>query len=309
MERNDVKIIISGLDNAGKTSILTALNKKYDFQKAIMELKPTIRIEYHKMSFLGNSVMLWDMGGQEKYRKVYQKRQEIYFDDTDLLLYIIDIQDKERIEESLNYLDMVLQFFLKHDIDTPLIVSFHKFDPEIRGDEELNNRIEGLREKLLEKYPTIKILFQQTSIYDLISIIQLISYGLSVFDEKFFDLSELLEAYVDEFDCSSLILFDESGIIISEFYSDEIDPELYIKLLESIKEHLFLLKRMQEEKDTEHNFYNIEANILSYLHSFKIGEYHFFISVIIREELRENLLEIFSEFLEDVIKILNSVIT
>jgi len=28
-----LKIVVSGLDNAGKTSILTALDKKYDFEK------------------------------------------------------------------------------------------------------------------------------------------------------------------------------------------------------------------------------------------------------------------------------------
>ena len=44
-----LKIIVSGLDNAGKTSILTALDKKYDFHKDIVQLKPTIRVEYHKI--------------------------------------------------------------------------------------------------------------------------------------------------------------------------------------------------------------------------------------------------------------------
>ena len=72
MEPLDVKIIISGLDNAGKTSILTALDKKYDFQKEIAELKPTIRIEYHQTMFLGNNVNIWDMGGQEQYRELYE---------------------------------------------------------------------------------------------------------------------------------------------------------------------------------------------------------------------------------------------
>ncbi|KKN12742.1 hypothetical protein LCGC14_1013490, partial [marine sediment metagenome] len=52
-----LKIIVSGLDNAGKTSILTALDRKYDFQKDIVQLKPTIRVEYHKMNFLKNNTI------------------------------------------------------------------------------------------------------------------------------------------------------------------------------------------------------------------------------------------------------------
>ena len=51
---NAIKIIVSGLDFAGKTSILTALDKKYNFQKEILELKPTIKVDYHKTVFLGS---------------------------------------------------------------------------------------------------------------------------------------------------------------------------------------------------------------------------------------------------------------
>ena len=72
-----IKIIISGLDNAGKTSILTALQKKFDFEKEIIALKPTIKVEYHSSKFLGNSIHLWDMGGQQIYRELYIKPSEL----------------------------------------------------------------------------------------------------------------------------------------------------------------------------------------------------------------------------------------
>ncbi|MHA1148192.1 MAG: ADP-ribosylation factor-like protein [Promethearchaeota archaeon] len=305
-----IKIIISGLDGAGKTSILTALDKKYDFEKALTELKPTIKVEYNRTSFLGSPVNFWDMGGQSKYRELYVKRQEIYFDGTNLILYIIDIQDDERFEESLNYLDLVLSFFLDNDIDIPLIVSFHKYDPEIRGQEKINNNIEQLRELITNKYSMLKILFQLTSIYDIVSIVQLISYGLSVFDEKFFDLSELLENYIDIFNCASLILFDANGIIISEFYSDSIDAEIYIELLESIKEHLFLLKRMQEENyELDSNFFEIEDKYLSYLHRLVYSDQSFFISVLTHKKNKEKLLDKFAYFIEALINVFDGLLS
>jgi signal recognition particle receptor subunit beta len=305
---NNVKIIISGLDYAGKTSILTALEKKYDFHKEILELKPTIRIEYHQTTFLGNICYFWDMGGQEKFRELYQKRQEIYFEGSDLLLYVIDIQDKNRFDESLGYLDSILQFFISTNQDVPLIIAFHKYDPEKRGDDEVNNNIVELRDILLIKYPTFKILFQQTSIFDIISIVQLISYGLSIFDQQFFELSELLEEYLIKFECISLILFDKNGIIISEFYGDNITPDIYIDLLENIKEHLFLLKRMQEEK-TEATIYSMETDIFSYLHKFEVGEETLYLSVLIEEKLKDRFMEIFADFMDDLIPILKSIIT
>ncbi|MHA1291287.1 MAG: ADP-ribosylation factor-like protein [Promethearchaeota archaeon] len=304
-----IKIVVSGLDAAGKTSILTALDKKYDFQKEILELKPTIKVEYHQMSFLGRKVYFWDMGGQEKYRKIYQKRQDIYFDNTDLLLFVIDIQDKERFESSLSYLDMILTFFNKNNMDVPLIISFHKYDPELRGNEEILNDINTLREMILERYSSFKILFQQSSIFDIISIVQLISYGLSVFDDKFFELSELLEAYLEEFKCLALILFDLNGIIISEFYNEIINADVYIELLETIKEHFFLLKRLQEEKyETNFNFYTIEDQLLSYLHRIKIKDEALYISVVIEEKLKENVFDNFADFLEDISNILSAIL-
>ncbi|MHA2089113.1 MAG: ADP-ribosylation factor-like protein [Promethearchaeota archaeon] len=199
-----LKVVISGLDNAGKTSILTALDKKYDFQKDIVQLKPTIRVEYHKMNFLRNNTIFWDMGGQDQYREIYINYQDVYFDATDLLIYVIDIQDTERFENSLEYLDAILTFFTESNMDIPLIITFHKFDPDLRGNTEILQNIDKLRKRLLDKYSSFKILFQQTSIYDIISIVQLVSYGLSVFDDKFFELSELLESYLEEFNSQAL---------------------------------------------------------------------------------------------------------
>ena len=306
----NIKVIISGLDNAGKTSILTALDKKFDFQKDIMELKPTIRIEYHKTVFLGNTCYFWDMGGQKKYREIYKKKEDLYFAETDLLIYVIDIQDKERFEDSLNYLNSILAFFIKNNMDVPIIISFHKYDPELKGYPELNENIIELREYIIEKYPSFQILHQQTSIYDIISIIQLISYGLSIFDNKFFELSLLLEKYLIEFNCSSLILFDKNGIIISEYYKDEINPNLYVQLIELIKEHLFLLKRIQEEDYKEdYNFTSMENNMLSYLHRLEFKKEIFFVSVQIKEELKDMLLERFSDFLVELTNIIESLLS
>ncbi len=299
------KVIISGLDNAGKTSILTALDKKYDFNKEIVALKPTIRVEYHATQFLKNRIVFWDMGGQTKFRELYQKKQDLYFAGTDLMVYVIDIQDEDRLNTSLEYLDSILHHFMKNKLDIPLIISFHKYDPEIRAKEKTISIINELKERISEKYPSFKILFQLTSIYDIISIVQLISYGLSIFDDKFYDLSELLENYLNEFNCTSLIVFDKNGIIISEYYSELVEPEIYIELIESIKDHLFLLKRMLEESyETDYNFSNVGKNLLSYLHRIEIADNSLFISVIIKESLKEEFLEKFSDFLNELKKLL-----
>jgi len=303
-----LKIIVSGLDNAGKTSILTALDKKYDFEKDIVQLKPTIRVEYHKMNFLKNNTIFWDMGGQETYREIYVNYQDVYFDATDLLIYVIDIQDPDRFDNSLEYLNAILTFFSESEMDVPIIITFHKFDPELKADEEILANIEKLREKILNEYPNFNILFQQSSIYDIISIVQLVSYGLSVFDKKFFELSELLEYYIELFNNQALIVFDRNGIIVSEYYS-EIEHDVYVELLESIKEHLFLLKRMEEEKyEGKFDFTSTEGKLFSYLLKTKINNDIFFVSAVLKEEQKVKFFERFPSFLDDLTKIIKQLI-
>ena len=307
-EQEGLKIIVSGLDNAGKTSILTALKRKFDFEKEIIALKPTIRVEYNSTSFLGNKVYFWDMGGQSIYREVYIKNPDAYFSNTDLIVYVIDIQDTDRFEETLNYLDTVLKYFHENEIkNVPLIVSFHKYDPQLRGTDYINEDINELREKITEKHPDFRILFQQTSIYDIISIVQLISYALSVFDKAFFELSTLLESYLEEFDCTSLILFDQNGIIISEYYKESIEPKLYIGLLENIKEHLYYLKRMVDENDINHNFFDIEDKYLSYLHKIDFKNFPYYISVVIDESKREVLLDRFPDLVDEISSVFKTI--
>ncbi|MFX1327126.1 MAG: ADP-ribosylation factor-like protein [Promethearchaeota archaeon] len=303
-----LKIIVSGLDNAGKTSILTALDKKYDFERDIIQLKPTIRVEYHKMNFLRNNAIFWDMGGQETYREIYINYQDVYFDSTDLIIYVIDIQDPDRFDNSLEYLNAILTFFSENEMDVPVIITFHKYDPELRDDEKILANIDKLREKILEEYPNFNILFQRSSIFDIISIVQLVSYGLSVFDKKFFELSELLEYYIEIFNSQALIVFDRNGIIISEYYS-EIEPNVYVSLLESMKEHLFLLKRMDEEKvEGNFDFASTEGILFSYLLRMKIKNDLFFVSAVLKDIYKDNFFEKFPEFLDELVKILEQLI-
>ena len=152
------------------------------------------------------------------------------------------------------------------------------------------------------------ILFQQSSIYDIISIVQLVSYGLSVYDKKFLELSELLEHYIEIFNNQALIVFDRNGIIVSEYYSD-IEPDVYVALLESIKEHLFLLKRMEEEKyEGNLDFASTEGKMFSYLLKTKINNDIFFVSAVLREEQKLKFFERFPNFLDELTKIIKQLI-
>jgi len=303
------KVIISGLDNAGKTSILTALNKKYDFEEEIQELKPTIKVQYSRTIFLGMLISFWDMGGQEVYRNLYVSHKDLYFGETDLLIYVIDIQDREKFQTSLDYLDNILSYFQEENPSVHVIVTFHKYDPIVRDYEEINEDVNELTNIIKEKYTSFKIVFQQTSIYDIVSIVHLISYGLSMFNDKFLELSLVIEKFLVEFDCVSLVLFDERGIIVSEFYNNQVEAESHVKLLEAIKEHLFILKRIEEESYSDYyNYLNEKNPHVSYLHQFQCKGQKFYLSIIFEEDLKFKILDHIPDLIKNSSEILNDLI-
>jgi small GTP-binding protein len=277
-----IKIVIAGLSYAGKTSIMRAIERKFGYIDEVLRLKPTTKINYVRTTFLEREVVFWDMGGQEKYRKMYKRRREFYFAATDILIYIIDTQDEDSFEESLGYLSSVLEYFKEGGERVPLIVAFHKSDPDIAGDPAVAERVRDLTSKISEAHPFFDTLFQQTSIYDIISITQLISYALSAINREFLQLYRALEAYSERLDVPGLLILDENGLIVSEFFREGVDPKVYEGLIDSIKEHIFELKRLKDRgRALQYKIFPADGGVDSCLHSIEYGGKDFYMSVLL----------------------------
>ena len=71
------KILFTGLDNSGKTSIILSLQRELS---QISMLKPTKSAQRRIFEFLGKSIAEWDLGGQKRYRIAYLKEPTKYLD-------------------------------------------------------------------------------------------------------------------------------------------------------------------------------------------------------------------------------------
>ncbi len=96
---NEARILVLGLDNSGKTTILKRLS-----DEEISHVMPTQG--FNVKSLVQNDVTLnvWDIGGQKSIRPYWRN----YFDHTDALVYVIDSSDKKRMEETGIELDQLL---------------------------------------------------------------------------------------------------------------------------------------------------------------------------------------------------------
>ncbi len=248
-----------GLDNAGKTSIITAITKRFGFEEEITKLTPTRRIARDSFKFLGIEFTRMDFGGQKQYREEYLKHPEKYLMGTDLLFYVIDAQDFNRYIESIDYLEEILLFFKEEQEDVPICVLFHKFDPQLVEDREINKRILTLKQALTRYSNAFDIFFFETTIFDIKSIMDAFSSGLSMIFEKVEMVSQLFSEISKNYNSILIALFDVKGITIGEYYRPHLQLKEKLKIYEK---YIELQKRVVIEN----------RNLLEFSDKFDSGE-------------------------------------
>ncbi|MFX0101670.1 MAG: ADP-ribosylation factor-like protein [Candidatus Hodarchaeota archaeon] len=157
------KILLMGLDNAGKTSIVLSLKRDTNLM-SYFSVHPTRDYEIGRIDDQDSKFSIWDFGGQEQYRQVHLKKLDDYLDRSDKLIYVIDIQDGARYDLALNYLGEILKGLEKKGMIIPLSIFLHKFDKQVedlylQSSQELISRI---RELIPDEYP---LEISKTTIY------------------------------------------------------------------------------------------------------------------------------------------------
>merc|ERR1719298_315491 len=90
-DEREARILVLGLDNSGKTTILKKLS-----EEDISHIMPTQGFNIKSLMQDGFKLNVWDIGGQKSIRPYWRN----YFDQTDALVYVIDAADRRRIEET-----------------------------------------------------------------------------------------------------------------------------------------------------------------------------------------------------------------
>jgi len=96
----EVRILMLGLDNSGKTSILKRLS-----DEDISTIMPTQGFNIKSLLHEGFKLNVWDIGGQKTIRPYWKN----YFENTDALIYVVDSSDRRRLEEASDELQALLE--------------------------------------------------------------------------------------------------------------------------------------------------------------------------------------------------------
>merc|ERR1711918_204818 len=89
--KKDCRILMVGLDAAGKTTILYKLKLG-----EVVTTIPTIGFNVETVEYKNISFTVWDVGGQDKIRPLWRH----YYQGTNGLIYVVDSNDRDRIEDA-----------------------------------------------------------------------------------------------------------------------------------------------------------------------------------------------------------------
>ncbi|KAH3851305.1 ADP-ribosylation factor-like protein 2 [Dreissena polymorpha] len=89
-KEKEVRLLMLGLDNAGKTTIL----KKFNGED-IDTISPTLGFNIKTLEHKGFKLNIWDVGGQKSLRSYWRN----YFESTDGLIWVVDSADRMRLAD------------------------------------------------------------------------------------------------------------------------------------------------------------------------------------------------------------------
>jgi len=155
--KDEFRVLILGVDKAGKTTLLEKLKSIYLKGGGLPpdRVVPTVGLNIGRIEDANAKLVFWDLGGQVGLRAIWEK----YYEEAHAIMYVIDAATASSFEDAKSALEKVIRH--EHLRGAPLLIVANKQDlPGVINDEELAL---FLNLKELDERP---YMFQAVSAYD-----------------------------------------------------------------------------------------------------------------------------------------------
>jgi len=306
--RRHKKILMIGLDAAGKTSILAVVQDKFSIIKSLL---PTRGVKREKLDFFGYPVISWDLGGQVQYReKLYFNRPELFFTEADIMLYVVDTQDPDRFSEAANYFREVLKVLKELNEKPEVLIVLSKSDQDVRKTLQWQQNVTSIKNKfnsIADDFEDFEVDYCDTTVFQRETIMQMFSVAL----KKVSDTSEIIEHILEEFthqvDAKASSLVSMDGLIFGSYTSSDTDEmlvnntALLLQTLSNFYNSIGLIREKSISLELPLNGFTIQGEKLFEYSELQIPVYLWMLSQ--NPELLEGKIDYFKEQLLPLINL------
>lgn len=140
-KQKETRLLMCGLDAAGKTTILYTAKLG-----EVVTTIPTIGFNVETLAYKNLQLVAWDVGGRDKIRALWRH----YYQDTSGLIFVVDSNDRERIDEAKEQLHQMANEDLLREV--PILVFANKQDlPNALSAKELEEKLDMAKFDKIER--------------------------------------------------------------------------------------------------------------------------------------------------------------
>lgn len=132
LSRNERRLLLVGLDNAGKTTVMYRLQ----LGKPVATV-PTIHFNVETIKFNKLTLHLWDVGGQDRLRPYWRH----HYTGAQGIIYVVDSQDTKRLELAARELHGMLADAQLQDVAVLVLANKQDADGALNP-EEISKRMD-----------------------------------------------------------------------------------------------------------------------------------------------------------------------
>ncbi|MFX1252066.1 MAG: ADP-ribosylation factor-like protein [Promethearchaeota archaeon] len=209
------RIIITGLDNAGKTCTIKSLQTMQTYVKSI----PTKGFLRETLSFLNYDIHLFDLGGQLTFREMYADEPRLYFSGAMGLIYVIDTQKHDRMDEALDYLEDVIKNAMEFNDNLMVSIHMHKIDTPDTQFLGTTSHLEMKIKPIMQKLGVNNYQIYHTSVYRLETLVNSFSNLFNRLSSLSQVLDDTLQFYGEGKNVLGCLLYTEGAMCLGTYLS------------------------------------------------------------------------------------------
>ncbi|ORZ14663.1 ADP-ribosylation factor family-domain-containing protein [Absidia repens] len=140
-QKEEYNVLIIGLDNAGKTTLLERIKSTFMGTIGLSpdKIAPTVGLNIGRIEVQGARIKFWDLGGQQDLQSIWSR----YYSECHAIAFVVDSTDQRRLEECKDTFETMIMNDLVEGVPVLMLANKQDLPNALRVEEikEVFNKI------------------------------------------------------------------------------------------------------------------------------------------------------------------------